>query len=130
MKNAICKFCGQVVAADIPDEASKEELQNIGTMNCNCPDAKLYQKRQKRADKAKLELDDLLSRDDNAHNIKAVPEEVRELLKTGIDLIANDFLHKISVGVCLGGSVDIKSGSGGKISVKRSVTLTNKREVE
>lgn len=125
-----CKFCGQVVAADVPVGASKEELQKIGTMNCNCPNAKLYQKRQQRAEKAKLELDDLLSRDDSAHNIKAVPVEVRNLLKGAIDLIAEDFLYKINVGVCLGGSVDIKSGSGGKISVKRSVTLTNKREVE
>lgn len=130
MQNAVCKFCGQYVAADVPEGASEEKILKIGTMNCNCAEASSYQKRQHRAEKAKIELDGLLSRDDDAHNIKAVPTEVRELLKQAIDLIAEDYLHKINVGICLGGTVDIKAGTGGKISVKRSVTLTNKREVE
>ena len=130
MQNAVCKFCGQYVAADVPEGASEEKILKIGTMNCNCAEAASYQRRQHRAEKAKVELDDLLSRDNDAYNIKAVPAEVRELLKHAIDLMAEDCLFKINVGVCYGGIVDIKVGTGGKISVKHSATLANKREVE
>lgn len=130
MLTAVCKFCGQFVAAEVPEGADEAEAMRIGTMECNCVEACDYQKRQHRAEKAKLELDNLLSRDNDVHNIKAVPAEVRELLKHAIDLMAEDCLFKINVGVCYGGTVDIKVGAGGKISVKHSVTLANKREVE
>ncbi len=130
MVNAVCKFCGQFVAADVPAGADEAEAIKIGTMNCNCSEAQDYQKRQQRAEKAKLEIDHLLSRDDESNNFKAVPPEVRELMKNAIDIMTEDGIYKINIGITLGGTVDIKCGAAGKISIKRSVTLANKREVE
>lgn len=72
----------------------------------------------------------MLSCNDEDSGIKAVPAPVMELLKAAIDLMADDQIFKIDVGVCLGGKVDIKSGTGGKISIKRSVTQSQKSEVE
>jgi len=130
MNQAVCKFCGQAILADVPDGATRAECEHIGTMECSCEDARKYQMRQERAAKAKIELDAMLSCDNEDSGIKAVPAPILELLKSGIDLIADDQIHKIDIGLTLGGKVDIKSGTGGKISIKRSVTQSQKSEVE
>ena len=36
MEIAICKYCGQIVATEVPENATKEEAIEIGTLNCNC----------------------------------------------------------------------------------------------
>lgn len=127
---AVCKFCGQIMVTEVPDGATRAECEHIGTMECGCEEARKYQMRQERAAKAKIELDAMLSCNDEDSGIKAVPVPVIELLKAAIDLMADDQIFKINVGVCLGGKVDIKSGTGGKISIKRSVTQSQKSEVE
>ena len=71
----------------------------------------------------------MLLKDDEIHNVKAVDQAVFDFLFKAVDLIAEDKIYKISIGLSSGGTVDIKAGSGGKISLKRSVALTNKREV-
>ena len=130
MNQAVCKFCGQAILADVPEGATQAECEHIGTMECGCEEARNYQKRQDRAAKAKIELDIMLSKADEDSGIGAVPTAVIELLKTAVDLIADDQIFKIDVGLTLGGKIDIKSGAGGKISIKRSVTQSQKSEVE
>lgn len=130
MNQAVCKFCGQAIMVDVPENATRAEREHIGTMECGCEAARNYQKRQERAEKAKIEIDVMLSKADEDSGIGAVPTAVIELLKTAVDLIADDQIHKIDVGLCLGGKIDIKSGTGGKISIKRSVTQSQKSEVE
>lgn len=130
MNQAVCKFCGQAIMADVPEGATRAECEHIGAMECGCEAASNYQKRQERAAKAKIEIDVMLSKTDEDSGIVAVPTAVIDLLKTAVDLIANDQIFKIDVGLCLGGKIDIKSGTGGKISIKRSVTQSQKSEVE
>ena len=130
MKSPICKFCGQIGLKDMLDSATEEELLERGTMECNCYEAQQYQKRRNQAEKAKLELSSILSHDDNQHNIGACEEVIISLLKQAVDLMPESKIYKISIGVCSGGTVDIKTTASGKISVQRSVTLKQKREVE
>lgn len=105
MNQAVCKFCGQAILADVPDGATKSECVHIGTMECGCEDARKYQMRQERAAKAKIELDVMLSSDNEDSGIKAVPAPILELLKAAIDLIVDDQIFKIDVGLTLGGKV-------------------------
>lgn len=67
--------------ADVPDGATYAEREHIGTMECGCEDARKYQMRQERAEKAKIELDVMLSKADEDSGIKSVPAPVIELLK-------------------------------------------------
>ena len=130
MNQAVCKFCGQAIMADVPEGATRAEREHIGTMECSCEAARNYQKRYERAAKAKIELDIMLSADDEDNGFKAAPQTVIDLLKAAVDLMADDCIFKIDVGICLGGKIDIKSGTGGKISIKRTVTQNLKHEVE
>ena len=129
MEIAICKFCGQIGTEEVPKGATKEEALEIGTRACNCWQARAYQQMLDRAETAKIELKDMLLNDDEKHNIKAVPEELYNLLINAIDLMANDKIYKITVSLCSGGTVEIKANSGGKFSLKRSVAITRKSEV-
>ena len=129
MSDAICKYCGQLVAAELPENATEEIGIEVGTLNCNCPAARAYQTMIEKAVIAKAELKDMVLTDDESHNIKAVDEKIFDFLSVAIDLIANDKIYKISIGLSSGGTVDIKAGSGGKISLKRSLALTKKRDV-
>lgn len=129
MEMAVCKFCGQVSTVAIPDGATDEEALEIGVMHCNCWQARACQAMQERAIIAKGKLKEMLLTDDEVHNIKAVAPDVYELMSESIDLMAKDKIYKITVGLSSGGTVEVKAGSGGKISLKRSVALTNKREV-
>lgn len=129
MENAVCKYCGQVSSFEVPEGATREEALEIGTMHCGCPPARTYREMQKKVGIAKAELSEMLLSDDEARNLKAVDLAIFDLLSGGIELMAKDKIFKINVGLSSGGTVEIKAGAGGKISLKRSVALTNKREV-
>lgn len=129
MEIPVCKFCGQIIAKELPVDATREQALEEGTLACGCEQARAYQRMNERAEVAKAELKEMLLEDDETHNIKAVENSVYELLSGGIDLMAKDKIHKITIGLSSGGTVDIKAGAGGKIALKRSVALTNKREV-
>ena len=130
MKNAFCKFCGQISANEYPDSTSEEELSEHGTMDCGCYDAEQYQKRKAQAVKAKIELKAVCCTPDENHNIAACDENILPILENAIDLMSERKIYKISVGVSSGGVVDIKATSSGKISIQRSVALKQKREIE
>ena len=129
MKNAVCKYCGQISNFEVPVGATDEEALEIGTMHCSCPPARTYQEMQEKVGIAKAELSEMLLSDDEARNLKAVDPAIFDLLSGGIELMGKDKIFKINVGLSTGGNVEIKAGAGGKISLKRSVALTNKREV-
>ena len=129
MELATCKYCGQILTIELPENATHEQALEAGTLNCNCGMAREYQQMQERAATAKIELSAMLLQDDEIHNIKAVDKGIYDLLTNAIDIIAKDKIYKITIGLSSGGTVDIKAGTGGKISLKRSTALTTKREV-
>ena len=129
MEMAVCKYCGQVSSFEVPKNATHEEALEIGTMHCSCPPARTYQEMQEKVEITKAELSEMLLSDDEAHNLKAVDPAIFDLFSGGIELMAKDKIFKINVGLSSGGTVEIKAGAGGKISLKRSMALTNKREV-
>ena len=130
MKNAFCKFCGQLSANEYPDTASEAELIECGTMDCNCYDAQQYQKRKAQAEKAKIELKAVCCEPDENHNMAVCDNDIIPVLEKAIDLMSEQKIYKISLGVLSGGVVDIKATSSGKISIQRSVALKQKREIE
>lgn len=130
MKNAFCKFCGQLSANEYPDTASETELAERGTMDCNCCEAQQYQKRKAQAEKAKLELKVICRATDKNCNMAACDSDILPILESAVDLMSEQKIYKISLGALSGGIVDIKSTASGKISIERRVALKQKREIE
>lgn len=120
---AVCKFCGQFVAGcDVPEDATKSETIEIGTLHCNCPKAHEYQYRRVCADKAKEKLDEILVTVDKCHNIQGVDKSIIDHLKAGIDLLAEDKAKSIAVDLGNVGTIKLSVGPG-KVTVHRSITL-------
>ena len=130
MKNAFCKFCGQISANEYPEDISEAELIERGTMDCSCYEAQQYQKRKAQAEKAKLELKAICCTPDKKHNIAACDSDILPILESAVDLMSEQKIYKISLGVASGGVVDIKSTASAKISIERRVALKQKREIE
>ncbi len=82
------------------------------------------------AEKAKIELKAVCCAPDENHNIAACDNDIIPVLEKAIDLMSEQKIYKISLGVLSGGVVDIKATSSGKISIQRSVALKQKREIE
>jgi len=129
MKTAVCKFCGQVLATVDTEGLTDVQIEHLALMECECYQASEYQKRYDRAQKAKVEIDSL-AKAVPSRSLRAVEEEVVELLKSAVDLMAADKLHKISIAIPYAGTINIKCTASGKISVERSLTLKEKKEVE
>ena len=129
-KVPFCKFCGQLVSANAPDDADESILQEIGTEHCSCWEAEKYRKRKIQVSQAKIEISALLQTEDKTRGIKIVDKKVVELLNTAADLMGEGVIHKISVSITGGGTANITVGSSGKIAVQRSVQFKEKREVE
>ena len=123
MEIAVCKFCGQiVVGADVPDNATKAEAIETGTLRCTCAKAQEYQYRRVCADKAKEKLDEILITVDKNHNIHGVDKSIIDHLKKGIDLLAEDKAKSIAVDLGNVGTIKLSVGPG-KVTVHRSITL-------
>lgn len=130
-KIAACKFCGQIIAdCDVSQAKTEEEALEMGTMQCNCGNAMIYQRKRQQAESAKEEICALFGEDDELHNIKKCEPEIIEFLKKSVDLIADGKIYKLSCGISGGGTADIKCDSKGKVTVQRAFTIKAKREVE
>ena len=129
-KIAVCKFCGQIQAVELPIDATELEAEEIGTMSCSCSDAQIYQRKKQQAQKAKDEVEALFANDHPLHNVKKCDPEVVEMLKTAVDLLSESQIHKITLGICGGGTADIKCDAKGKITVSRTFSIKTKREDE
>ena len=131
MEYPICRFCGQAVNVPHNENATEDELLEIGTMHCKCNEASRYQKTKAAAEKAKLEIDALLENDDPIHNIKAAPPKVRRMLKDAVDMMADLTIRKLSITVSNGGKIDLSiNADADKFTVQRSVTTKQKREAQ
>lgn len=130
MKNAFCKFCGQISTNEYPDDISEKELAEQGTMDCECHEAQQYRKRKAQAEKAKIELKAVCCAPDKNHNIAACDNDILPVLEKAIDLMSEQKIYIITLGVLSGDVVDIKATSSGKISIERRVALKQKREIE
>ena len=130
IKNAVCKFCGQIFCdVVLPDDVTESELLEEGTKRCRCGHAMAYQTKKRQARKAKLELS-TITEEKPEQNIRAVDYSIVLLLENGIDSIAEDKICQIKVTLCSGGTIDIKSTSSGKMTVARAISIKQKREVE
>ena len=131
MDTAICKYCGNGVLVEVSEGMSDAERADLGALHCTCAEAVKYQNRIAAAESTKLKLEDLLLKDDTTHNIKAVSEDVVDMLKKAIDLMVQLEILKVTVKAAGSCTVDITmNAQTDKFTVQRSFVAKQKREVE
>lgn len=129
MKTTVCKFCGQVHVIIDTEGLSDAKIEHFAVMNCECDQAREYRVRYERAEKAKVEIEKIATAVPS-RNLQAIDDSTVNMLKSAVDLMFEDKIHKISIAVPYAGTINVKSTATGKYSVERSLTLKEKKEVE
>ncbi len=62
-KVGFCKYCGQIVMVEAPEELPPEELNELASQQCNCDEAKRQQRRIARMGAAAIWAENYFSRE-------------------------------------------------------------------
>ena len=111
---AECPYCGQVISATLQDgETSTEAAIRL----CDCNRARMHKRRMERLEQAKDTLQATFGEEAaEKYGLKAVSEEVMDLLQTLARMLVDDKI--VSVTVQCADSCKAKLAVGGKCEIK------------
>lgn len=116
----ICKFCGQAVITQLPENCTQYEADELASENCSCLAAQGYRKKLKNKRDAKQQIDELFG--------KCAGGDVVELLKDAVELLDESDIEKLTVNINSTTVGEVKIDAKGKYSITKTVTVKNKRE--
>lgn len=109
-----CKYCGQIIMVQVPEEADQTDIDEEATMRCECRPALIYQKHKEFKEKAEIAIDTLIE-----------DEHVNKAMKTMAAYVADRYVDSVSM-ASGERKYTISVGKGGP---KVSVTLTRKKSI-
>lgn len=116
----ICKYCGQAFV--VAFEEIDEEIANERALNeCRCPSACAYRARESQKEEAKQNIYELFVEPDERWS-KVDDEKIIELMKTAVDLVAENKIRGINMNIPGIGSAKIFINSKDGIVVERKKT--------
>lgn len=121
-----CIFCGQVSGKDFKGVSCIEDADEAATMDCDCSDAKDYQRKVKQRITAKETIRKLCS----VNGCLATEETVIELLESAVDLISDDKFASLSMSIPDIGTVKLSVNTKNGIVVERKKTISKKVTVD
>ena len=120
-----CRFCGQIIAIEVPEECTEGVADELATEECICDEASSYRIRKKRKDRANKAIEEQFG-DNSKHPIK---EDLKEFLKTAADMIVEYRINSVTVDIGLGIKAKIGSTAKGNIKVEKTITEKKTEEV-
>lgn len=117
-----CKFCGQIVAIEVPADWEDQERDELATEMCECISATIYTRKKQQKERAAKAIEKQFGADTGTE------EEVKNLL---LDIADKVIDLKINSGtIDIGNGVKAKIGITGKGNVKVERTKTEKATQE
>lgn len=115
---AECPYCGQVISATLQDgETSTEAAIRL----CDCVSARMHKRRMERLEQAKDTLQDTFGEEaDEKYGLKAVSEEVMDLLQTLTRMLVDDKIVSVTVQCADNCKAKLAVGGKGEIKITRS----------
>lgn len=115
MKTAtgVCKYCGQVIALQVPEEFTQDIIDEEATKHCECPEAKAITRQQETIASAEGTIRDFFED-------KEGMEPIRMLLLSAVEPLAKNEIDSISISRN-GYTGSMKPGKNGiKVSLKHT----------
>ncbi len=122
----ICKFCGQVSGKEFENVHNVDEADEAATMDCDCADARDYQRKVKQRIISKETIRKLCS----VNGSLATEETVIEFLEKAVDLISDDKFASLSMSIPDIGTVRLSVNNKCGIVVERKKTISKKVTVD
>ena len=124
MLQGCCRFCGQIVVVEAPEECTVEKLDELATGECQCDEAKRYQIKKKRKEKANKAIEEQFG-ENSKHPLM---EDIKQYLKTAADMIVEYRINSVTVDI--GRGIKAKIGTSAKANVKVEKIVTEKTTEE
>lgn len=124
MLQGCCIFCGQVVAIEVPEECTVEMQDELATEECQCDEAKRYQLKKRRKEKANKAIEEQFG-EKSKHPLM---EDIKQYLKIAADMIVEYRINSVTVDI--GRGIKAKIGTSAKANVKVEKIVTEKTTEE
>lgn len=105
-----CKFCGQTMTVETVGDISQSQADEIATKRCDCKDAKIYQNRRSKIDKANAWA---------KQRFENTPEVI-SLLQEAFRSVTENDIEKVSIKDMNGWTHNVFLDSDGYLNVKSS----------
>ncbi len=117
-----CHFCGQIRQVEFEEDTqvTDDMADDRAMMGCDCGDARREQRRRKKIEKGRTDIDELFGKQENTY-------EVAEILNTALIHIVDGKLSKITVER---GKIKAKISQTSKAGIKVERTVTQKDVLE
>lgn len=119
-----CRFCGQIMAVEVPEECTAEIADELATEGCQCAEANMYKTRKKRKIRANKAIEEQFG-ENSKHPMK---EDIKQFLKTAADMIVEYRINSVTVDI--GRGIKAKIGTSSKANVKVEKVITEKTTEE
>ena len=113
-----CRFCGQVRQIETAAGWDQEQVDEAASTSCSCPGAE----DDRHGKKIKVKGHEAVDR-----QFHAIPEGVREIIHSAVDLIVTGEIKKLSIDTGRKTKVSISATAKGGIKVER---IENQKETE
>lgn len=120
IQTGACHYCGQIYQFETDGRATEAQLDAWAAEKCDCIDARIEQKRQKRTAKAKASVEELLGEG---------REDVAAILNHGIDLLSKNKASKITVKTGRGETMNVSINKDSLIKMEIIKTMKKSKEV-
>ncbi len=127
---AECKWCGQALILDLPENSSEFEIEEAMVNTCTCVEAVKQRQLRTAAREAQNNVRELCLNADPQSGLKPCDERVTGIAEDAIDLMVQRTLNEITIKMPNKGTLSVKLSSGGKFTVQRKIQRGQKRESE
>ena len=114
-----CKYCGQIIALEVPESYTREMIDEEATKKCDCPEAETETKRQQAIAYADGAIKDFFKDKDGL-------ESIQNILLQSVEPLAYGRIGKISIS---GGEYTAMMKPG-KSGIKLTLVYATKESIE
>lgn len=124
MYTAPCRFCGQIVQFEGDHGLTETQRQEEATMTCTCEEAREYQKKKLRKERAIKNVQTLFG--EEAEETKQVSGKIVDILRAAVEEIYTGELARVTVNLRGGVKGTVSQNGKGEINVERIETKKQK----
>ncbi len=126
-KTGTCRFCGQTKIIEVPDSMPQNEVDEEATLECKCPDAKVY--KEKKEKEEQIEMAKTSAKGTTFELFHEEFPEIEDVLNYAMDALTAKKFKKLSI--TTGGKTKATiSFAKDTIKVEREDKSTYTRETE
>lgn len=117
-----CRFCGQIATMRALEEFTEEEMDELATEQCSCPEAGFYSVQKGQKERAHAKIEGLFE------SGREITEEEAEFLHSTVDPIVTEQLQKVTVEITETLKMTINKTAKGNVKITKKQSISRSQE--